>query len=79
MPDVLVTPLEGTGATDARYYAFAGLSPNIYRFAGFRLSSDEISTIHGVGERTSIDSYQEMINYYIQLMRNFSGNSIDLH
>jgi carboxypeptidase PM20D1 len=74
MPDVLVAPSLVMGGTDVRYYAAAGLSPNIYRMLPLRVPTTDLKGPHGVNERISIDAYREMISFYVQLMRNFSGS-----
>ena len=71
MPDVLVAPMISIGGTDCIHYI--GLSPNIYRFLPERLYGDDLDMLHGMNERISITNYGEMINYYIQLVRNLCG------
>ncbi len=68
MPDVLVAPMISIGGTDCIHYI--GLSTDIYRFLPERLYGDDLSMLHGMNERISITNYGEMINYYIQLVRN---------
>jgi len=68
MPDVVVAPMISIGGTDCIHYI--GLSPNIYRFLPERLYGDDLDMLHGMNERISIANYGEMINYYIQLVRN---------
>jgi len=71
MPDVLIAPMISIGGTDCIHYT--GLSPNIYRFLPERLYGDDLSMLHGMNERISVTNYAEMINYYIQLVRNMCG------
>jgi len=68
MPDVVVAPSLVVVTTDCKYYV--ELSPSIYRFLPQRLSGEDLTRIHGLNERISIDNYGEFINFYIQLMRN---------
>jgi len=66
MPDALVAPTVVLGRTDSCY--FVDLSPCCYRFVPQRVRSDELASIHGVNERLSVDSYGEMISFYIRLI-----------
>jgi carboxypeptidase PM20D1 len=69
-PEVTVSPALMIGATDARHYA--GLTPNIYRFLPLRANRSDLDRVHGTNERLSIGNYEEMIQFYIQLLRNTS-------
>lgn len=70
MPDVLIAPMLVLASTDCKHYE--ALSPNIYRFLPQRLYGDDTSMIHGTNEKIAISNYVEGINFYIQLMKNFS-------
>ena len=48
-PGVAIVPWVLMGATDSRY--FAGVADNVYRFAPFTVTADDMSRIHGTGER----------------------------
>ena len=65
-PGVVVAPSLVLGATDSRHYA--ALTPNIYRFYGIRLTSDDLARIHGVNERILITQYVELIGFYLRLI-----------
>lgn len=69
-PEVTVSPALMIGATDARHYA--ALTPNIYRFLPLRATRSDLDRVHGTNERLSIGNYEEMIQFYIQLLRNTS-------
>ena len=71
LPGVLVAPTLMLGRSDCTY--FTGLSACCYRFVPQRIPFGEMASIHGVNERISIDSYAEMINFYIRLMQNSCG------
>ncbi|GHO67968.1 peptidase M20 [Ktedonobacter sp. SOSP1-52] len=73
--DTLVAPSLVVGATDARHYAWAQLSTNVYRTLPLKVPQEDLAGPHGINERISLDAYVEMINYYIQLVRNFNGDS----
>jgi carboxypeptidase PM20D1 len=69
-PDVTVAPALMIGATDARHYA--DISQNIYRFLPLRATRSDLDRVHGTNERLSIGNFEEMIQFYIQLLRNTS-------
>jgi carboxypeptidase PM20D1 len=69
-PEVTVTPALMIGATDARHYS--ALTPNIFRFLPLRATRSDLDRVHGTNERLSIGNYEEMIHFYIQLLRNTS-------
>ena len=66
MPDAIVAPTLVLGRTDCCY--FVDLSPCCYRFVPQRIRAGELASIHGVNESLTIDSYGEMISFYIRLM-----------
>ena len=68
-PEAVISPGMVNSGSDATRYT--GLSPNVLRFLPQRLNSDEVVLIHGTDERISVDNYGEMINFYIQLIKNF--------
>ncbi|MEI6186567.1 MAG: M20 family peptidase [Dehalococcoidia bacterium] len=68
-PEAVISPGMTNTASDATSYI--GLSPNVMRFLPQRLNSDEVVLIHGIDERISVDNYGEMIDFYIQLIKNF--------
>ncbi len=68
LPGTLVAPTLVLGRTDCTY--FTGLSPCCFRFVPQRIPGEELASLHGVNERISIESYREMINFYIRLMQN---------
>lgn len=68
-PGVVLTPGLTVTATDSRH--FASISKNIYRFAPFKVNSEELKSIHGSNERISIRDYGNMINFYETLIRQY--------
>ena len=66
-----IAPSIFLAASDARH--FTGLSTNIYRFRAFRARPEDRTRIHGTDERIAVDSYAEMIQFQIQLIRNMTG------
>ena len=64
----VVTPYLMIAATDSRWYA--DITDGIYLFQPFRSLSEDLGTIHAVGERLSIDSLAEGTAFFIQLVKN---------
>lgn len=69
-PEVCVAPGLVIAATDSRH--FVDLSDNVFRFCPFRLGPGDLARIHGVDERISIDNYQRIVKFYIQLIQNWA-------
>jgi carboxypeptidase PM20D1 len=67
-PESIVAPFLVLATTDTRHYE--DISGNIYRFVPMRFTSDDLGRIHGTNERISIDNFEEMIKFYIQLIGN---------
>lgn len=67
-PEALVTPGLVFVATDTRHYL--ELSDNIYRFTPILAQPEDTSGIHGTNERMPIESYEQTVRFYIQLIRN---------
>ncbi|MCX5993064.1 MAG: M20 family peptidase [Chloroflexi bacterium] len=66
MPDALVAPTLVLARTDCSF--FVDLSPCCYHFVPQRIRSEELASVHGVNESITIDSYGEMISFYIRLL-----------
>ena len=67
-PQSIVAPFLVLGGTDTKHYE--GVSNNIYRFIPMRFTSEDLGRIHGTNERLGINNLEEMIKFYIQLIRN---------
>jgi carboxypeptidase PM20D1 len=67
-PEVVVAPGLVLGATDSRHYA--ELSSNIYRFSPIWVRPEDVDRVHGIDERISIKDYEQVVRFYIQLVRN---------
>jgi carboxypeptidase PM20D1 len=67
-PDSIVAPFLMVAGTDTKHYA--EISDNIFRFLPMRLTSKDLKRIHGKNERISLKNYEEIIKFYIQLIRN---------
>lgn len=68
---IVVAPYVTNGATDARHYAV--LTPNLYRFAAFKLQADELATFHGTDERIAVAEHARAVRFYIALLREFGA------
>jgi carboxypeptidase PM20D1 len=67
-PDTIVAPCLVVGSTDTTHYQ--EISKNTYRFLPIRFTSKDFARLHGTDERINMDSLEEMIKFYIQLIRN---------
>ena len=67
-PEVLVAPGQFVAATDSRHYA--ELSSDIYRFCPMWAGPGDLDGIHGTNERISIENYEQIVRFYIQLIHN---------
>ena len=71
-PGVIVAPSLFIAASDSRH--FAALTRNIYRFVPMRLKGEDLKRLHGRDERISVDNYEEIVRFYIQLIHNSSSD-----
>jgi carboxypeptidase PM20D1 len=67
-PEAVVTPGLLFASTDTRHYL--DLSDNIYRFGPILAQPEVTKGVHGTNERIPIESYEQMVRFYIQLIRN---------
>ncbi|HNY83855.1 MAG TPA: M20/M25/M40 family metallo-hydrolase [Anaerolineaceae bacterium] len=65
-PGTKVAPVMISGATDARYYN--DLCSNVYRFAPFYLTKEEIGTVHSDNERVSFENAGRAVGFYQALI-----------
>lgn len=68
-PGAVTSPYLTLGATDARY--FTDLSPHVFRFLPYRLTTQDLPRIHGLNERIGIAHYREGILFYQNFIRAF--------
>ena len=54
------------GGTDGKHYE--RISENVYRFNPIQIDSQDLSRIHGINERISVDNYFNMIRFYYHLI-----------
>jgi carboxypeptidase PM20D1 len=65
-PGAPVAPGLVLGATDARYAE--AITGNVYRFAPFVLTPDELTGFHGTNERTSVENMGRLARGYAQVI-----------
>ena len=70
-PDATVAPWILMGATDSRY--FADIADDVYRFAPFSATPDDLARIHGTGERISIEDAGPAVEFYRSLIQGAAG------
>lgn len=64
-----VAPTLMIGSSDSYYYS--EVSPNVFRFAPYQITPENIDLIHNDNERITIENYKSMINFYYRLVKNF--------
>ena len=69
-PGVPAVPYVMNGGTDSKH--FTSICKNVYRFAGFRFTSEERAGMHGNDERLSVKSYLDGVRFYMKLLQNIS-------
>ncbi|XP_069801391.1 N-fatty-acyl-amino acid synthase/hydrolase PM20D1 isoform X1 [Dendropsophus ebraccatus] len=69
-----VAPGVCIGNTDSRH--FVNLTDSIYRFSPFTLKAEDLSRIHGLNERISLDGLQRLTQFYYQLIRNADSDKV---
>jgi carboxypeptidase PM20D1 len=69
-PGVIVVPGMVIGATDSRYYA--GICPNVFRFAPFRVNEQDFRGVHGTDERIQESVYIDMVRFYVRFIENLN-------
>ena len=68
-PEAIVAPSMMIGASDARLYA--GVSRDVYRFVPLVIVSQDLVRIHGTNERITIENYERIVRFYLQLLENW--------
>jgi carboxypeptidase PM20D1 len=67
-PEAVTVPNLVIAATDGRFYE--ELCDDVYRFIPIRLTQNNINTMHGIDERIPVDEFEDVIRFYVQLIRN---------
>ena len=69
-PRAVVAPGLVIARTDSAH--FLDLTEATYRFLPIVLTRDDLGRFHGTNERIAVDSYETLIKFYAQLLRNSS-------
>lgn len=67
-PEVMVNSMIMLGTTDSRHYE--GISKSIYKISPITLTQEDLSRVHGLNERISIENFIRAIGFYYQLIKN---------
>lgn len=70
-PGATVAPWIVMGATDSRHYL--PVAENVYRFGPFRFTPDDMSRMHGTGERMALADADGAIIFYRHLVQRACG------
>lgn len=70
-PDATVAPWIVLGATDSRHYL--PIAENVYRFTPLRLALDDLSRMHGTGERLRLGDADGAVAFYRRLIGRACG------
>ncbi len=70
-PGAVPTPWILFGATDSRY--FAPIAEGVYRFAPFTVSAEDLSRVHGTGERVRVSDAPRAVEFYRRLIVRTGG------
>jgi carboxypeptidase PM20D1 len=66
-PEAAVAPTIMLASSDSKH--FAVVTSNIYRFAPIIVNSEDMTKIHGLNEKTSIEDFKRGISFYYQLFK----------
>ncbi|XP_069612354.1 N-fatty-acyl-amino acid synthase/hydrolase PM20D1 [Ranitomeya imitator] len=69
-----VAPGVCIGNTDSRH--FVNLSDSIYRFSPFKLKPEDLSRIHGLNERISLENLECLTQFYYRLIQNADSDKV---
>jgi len=61
-PECIVAPFLVVGSTDSKWYA--SMCETVIRFVPVRMTSADLSRVHGTNERISIAAYDRVIEFY---------------
>ena len=70
-PDVVVAPWILMGATDSRHYQ--AIADDIYRFAPFTLTPEDLGRVHGSGERVRLADADRAVAFFRRLVQRACG------
>ena len=65
-PGIPCAPYIMLGGTDARNYYV--ICDNVYRYSPYVMTPEDLSRVHGVNERISVDAFALMVDYFYRLI-----------
>lgn len=66
LPEARVAPALVLGGTDSR--AYSEVAQDVYRFQPMQFSEEDLTIIHGIDERLSLENLERSVRFYIALM-----------
>ena len=66
-PEAVVAPTLMLSSSDSKH--FSVVTKNIYKFAPIIVNSEDMTRIHGLNERTSIEDFKRGISFYYHLIK----------
>ena len=66
-PDVITSPYISTGASDSKY--FADLSDNVFRFAPFTVTDEQLDSMHAKDENIDVKTLIPAVEFYKSMIR----------
>jgi carboxypeptidase PM20D1 len=73
MPGTAAAPWIVLGATDSRH--FVPVADNVYRFSPFLMTPDDLSRVHGTGERMRLAEADRVVAFYRRLVERACGTT----
>lgn len=67
-PDVITTPYLMTGASDSRF--LSRVCDNCIRFAPFRISHEQMDSVHGLNENLDLSTLAPAVDFYKYILTN---------
>lgn len=61
-PDAVAVPYIMLGASDCRY--FSRVCKNCFRFAPFKISDEQLDSIHGINENIDVETLEKAVDFY---------------
>ncbi len=71
--DIIVSPNMTVGGTDSKHYK--AVADETYRFSPMLLTPRHLGGAHGTNERISVGNMDDMVRFYVQLMKNSDSTS----
>ena len=69
-PDVAITPVQESGATDGVFFRAVGIPT--YGVSGMFIKDSDMFA-HGLNERIPVQSYYDEMDYWVRLLKDLGG------